>query len=168
MSNVEALERYRSMLVDMLLKANGPLLHGDVLRHLLGFESGGAMRSALSRELLPVTLVELPYRQGKFALSEEVATWLFDQRIKRISEPPLILNPLEAVPSSKLKEYIEFYGFLLHEEKIMDLLKIDSRKELMIQYKKKSLPFTVFQLDNRRTKIFTLLLEVIPYLESIN
>ncbi len=159
-------DSFKDSLIDLLEDINGPLLCGDELRHLLGFETSSAMRSALSRELLPVILMEFPHRQGKFALSEEVASWLFEQRNKNSPNRNIERNPI--VLESQLDSYYKKFGFLLHEEKIMKVLKINTRSELIMRHQKNALPFIVFRLDNRRTKMFALLLDVIPYLQGEN
>jgi|GEM_PF-1092828 len=166
MNSTEELDRQRVSLVNLALKANGPLLHGDELWSLLGYASAGAMRNALYRETLPITLMEFPYRQGKFALTEEVFNWLFDQRCKNTPELPFNAELTGVLSSAELNEYLQKYGLLLHEKTIMSVLGINERKDLMNLHKKKSVPFALFQIDNRRLDLFALLPEVILYLKS--
>lgn len=162
MNESDALNSYKELLIDMMIRAHGPLLHGDVLRVLLGYSSGGAMRSALSRDNIEVTLMEFPHRKGKFALSEDVSVWLVEQREKNNPGTPVGIERT-ILPSVDVNVWLKGYDLLLHEESIMGLLKLPSRKELLHLHKHDRLPFTVFPLDNRRSKLFALLPEVILY-----
>ena len=167
MNNKDKADEFRELLTAWILKSHGPLLHGDLVWQMLGYSSSVAMRSALCRDTLPVTIFELPHRHGKFGLSEEFAQWLYLQRIKHCKAPPFdgadIQEQFSDIP---VERYLQRYNLLLHEEEIMALLKLSSRDELLEGVKKNDFPFPIFRLDNRRSRLFALLPEVVKYIES--
>ena len=59
-----------------LLERYGPLIGHDDLCRALGYASMDAFRQALVRRSVPVPVITLPNRRGKFALSRDVAAWL--------------------------------------------------------------------------------------------
>lgn len=63
-------------LVDELPRRYGPIMGGKDLFQALGFHNGQAFRQALRQGKLGVRVFNLPARQGKFALTAEVAAWL--------------------------------------------------------------------------------------------
>lgn len=65
----------QSLLVELKNKY-GPFVGGANLRKLLGFMTYESFRQAEMRDVLPVKVFSLPHRQGKFALTEDVAAWL--------------------------------------------------------------------------------------------
>ncbi len=52
------------------------LLCGEPLRNALGFASAEAFRTAVHSGRLPVPVFKIPGRQGWFARSTDVASWL--------------------------------------------------------------------------------------------
>lgn len=50
---------------------------GDAWK-ILGYPSNEAARKAALRDRLPVGVIELPGRRGKYIRSLDLATWLFD------------------------------------------------------------------------------------------
>lgn len=58
----------------------GPMISGENLRIVLGYPSMPAFRQALSRKTVPVPVFALPNREGKYALTKDVAIWLAAQR----------------------------------------------------------------------------------------
>lgn len=58
------------------LPADPELVGSDVLWQVLGYRSPGAFRQAAHRGQVPVPLVSLPHRRGRFALRREVTAWL--------------------------------------------------------------------------------------------
>ncbi len=52
------------------------LLCGEPLRNALGFSSAEAFRTAVHSGRLPVPVFKIPGRQGWFARSTDVASWL--------------------------------------------------------------------------------------------
>lgn len=54
----------------------GPLIGGADLWRLLGYASGEAFRQATKRGCLPVPIIHIPHRRGRFALAIDIARWL--------------------------------------------------------------------------------------------
>ncbi|MEJ1129073.1 helix-turn-helix transcriptional regulator [Variovorax sp. CCNWLW225] len=52
------------------------MIPGTDLWHLLGYPTPGAFRQAAHRGRVPVPLVVLPHRRGRFALRRDVASWI--------------------------------------------------------------------------------------------
>jgi hypothetical protein len=71
-----ASEDSSAALLEQLHEQHGPFVGGKELRKLLGFKTYYAFRQADIRGQLPVKTFSLPHRQGKFALTEDVAKWL--------------------------------------------------------------------------------------------
>jgi len=74
-----------------LMDRYGPVVTGDSLREVLGFPSMGALRQAITRGTISVTIFEIENRRGKFALIKDVAIWLADNRnnakvIKKVND----------------------------------------------------------------------------------
>jgi hypothetical protein len=103
------------------------------------------------------------HREGKFALCTDVVDWIFEQRCKNSPEK-VSLKIVDSIKNDQIINHANKYGVLLHEEEIMSILKIDTRNELLFQYKKNTLPIPVFQIDNRRTQLFALLPEMLNYI----
>jgi hypothetical protein len=59
-----------------LLTAYGPLIGGDNLRRVLGFQTAAAFLQAATRGTLPIPVFPIANRKGKFALARDIATWL--------------------------------------------------------------------------------------------
>jgi hypothetical protein len=59
-----------------LVEMYGPLLGNDLLAQALGFPSTSAFRQARRRGLLGVRTFKIAGRRGRFALTDEVATWI--------------------------------------------------------------------------------------------
>ena len=113
--------------------------------------------------VLPITAVELPGRQAKFGLSEEIGPWLVEQCIKHCSTKLAIdTEALAQVTEDRLKSYMQSYGILLHESDIVDVLGSDITLS-DLKRAETFTPFPIFQIDNRQTKRFALLLEVVPF-----
>jgi|GEM_PF-762080 len=55
----------------------GPLVGGDDLRRQLGFKTAAAFERAVRLQRLGVRTFNLPGRRGRFALSVDIADWLF-------------------------------------------------------------------------------------------
>jgi hypothetical protein len=49
---------------------------GPTLWRLLGYRTGDAFRKAAQRKTLPVPVFKLAGRQGRFALTADVASWI--------------------------------------------------------------------------------------------
>jgi hypothetical protein len=51
-----------------------------MLTHVLGYPSQGAFRQALARGRIPVPVVTIEGRRGRFAQVADIARWLWAQR----------------------------------------------------------------------------------------
>lgn len=72
-------ELIKTLEVD-LLKTFGPLIYGEYLYRSLGYTSADALRQAVSRGSVPITIFPIEGRRGKFALTRDVAKWIAMQR----------------------------------------------------------------------------------------
>jgi hypothetical protein len=63
-------------LTDDLVRRYGPMIGGSDLFHVLGYRSGQAFRQAVRQGRLGIHVFNLPARQGKFALTADVAAWI--------------------------------------------------------------------------------------------
>jgi hypothetical protein len=63
-------------LIDDLVLRFGPMIGGKDLIQALGYSNGQAFRQAVRQDRLGVRVFNLPGRQGKFALTADVATWI--------------------------------------------------------------------------------------------
>lgn len=65
---------------DELVCRYGLLLSSTDLAKVLGYPSANAYCQAVVRGTVPVPLLRIPNRRGKFALARDVAVWLSQQR----------------------------------------------------------------------------------------
>lgn len=65
---------------DELVRRYGMLLSSSDLAKVLGYPSANAYCQAVVRGAVPVPLLRIPNRRGKFALARDVAVWLSQQR----------------------------------------------------------------------------------------
>lgn len=72
-------------LQEQLTRLYGPLLASRDLWKVLGYASPAAYRQARIRGTLPVAEFEIEGRRGRFALTQEVARWLAEQRLTSVS-----------------------------------------------------------------------------------
>jgi hypothetical protein len=68
-----------SELNDELVRRYGLLLSSSDLAKVLGYPSANAYCQAIVRGTVPVPLMRIPNRRGKFALARDVAVWLSEQ-----------------------------------------------------------------------------------------
>jgi hypothetical protein len=76
-----------SQLTEALLKTHGELMSGPALYRILGFKSAGGFRQARRREpdsLVPI--FQIPQRRGYFAITRDVADWLYRQRASGMAQ----------------------------------------------------------------------------------
>lgn len=86
------------LLARELMRTYGPLMFGDDLRKALGYPSKSAYSQAIARGLLPVTVFDIERRRGKFALTQDVASWLIAQRTKALpAASPKAVNSTDGV-----------------------------------------------------------------------
>ena len=71
-----------------LVRQYGQLLSSAALSKVLGFPSTNALCQAVIRGTVPIPLMEIPNRRGRFALARDVAKWLSAQR-RRATEAKL-------------------------------------------------------------------------------
>jgi len=143
---------------------HGPLLAGDVLVNALGYGSSGALRQASLRKMVPVTLFDIPERKFKYALSVEVAHWLVQQRVANCSDPFDVVSSTIEPKSAQFKLFILDHGYLLLESDLIRLLGLESRSELIQKQESEKLPFGLFRIDHRQTKLFALAIEAFQHL----
>lgn len=148
------------VLTQLMTLINGPMLAGDLLAHTLGYSSGAALRKAASRDTVPVQLMEFPHRKLKFALSDEVSHWLIMQRESHHEAHMNLTESYGVAPPDRLKLFVFEYGYLLNEDDILKLLGLESRQLLLEQVETKRLPFPMFRLNQRQTRLFALSVEV--------
>ena len=154
------------MLTKLMTKVHGPLLSGDFLFRSLGYSSSDALRQAFHRNTIPITLIDFPNRKNKFALSDVIAEWLVRQRFSNYDQPVTISKRLIEMLPDKLKILILDKGYLFHEEDILDFLGLKNKNELLIQYESGAIPFSLFTIDKRRTKLFALSIEVFDFMNK--
>jgi hypothetical protein len=63
-------------IADDLVTRYGPMIGGAELMKALGYSNGQAFRQAYRSNRLGVRVFNIPARQGKFALTIDVADWL--------------------------------------------------------------------------------------------
>ena len=63
-----------------LVRALGATVGGGQLTRALGYPSQDAFRKASHRGRLPVRTFEMVGRRGRFAVTTDIAQWLWDQR----------------------------------------------------------------------------------------
>lgn len=73
-------DRLARELNDELVRQYGQLLPSAALAKVLGFRSTNALCQAVIRGTVPIPLLEIPNRRGRFALARDVAIWLSKQR----------------------------------------------------------------------------------------
>jgi len=163
MINLKDVENNEDLLSRVMTTIHGPLLAGDVLVNALGYGSSEALRQASFRNTVPVTLMDLPARKFKFALSAEVAQWLVQQREAHCEKPfEIALNTVES-SSNPLKLFILERGYLLNEADLLELLGLTERNDLIRKDKLGELPFGLFRIDTRRKKLFVLSIEAFSH-----
>lgn len=144
---------FEGSLIALMYQIHGPLVAKDHLWRELGYSSSVALRMAVNRGTVPVTLMELPHRHGRFGLTEEIAKWLLSQRIKN-SRSPLEQTAMHFDGDRATQ------GALLHEKELLALLQMEARSQLLDADIKCQIPFPVFTIDQRQTKLFALACEV--------
>lgn len=73
-----ARDAQQSALCEDMLARHGPLLSGPELVRALGFRNAAALRQARHRGHLAVRVFSLPNRKGPFAMTSDVADWLYE------------------------------------------------------------------------------------------
>jgi hypothetical protein len=87
-------------LQETLTRLYGPLLASRDLWKFLGFSTPAAYRQARLRQRIPVAEFEIEGRRGRFALTQDVARWLAEQRltVPQINNDPETSNDLTNKP----------------------------------------------------------------------
>lgn len=163
MFNIEGVEGNEGLLSRIMTTIHGPLLAGDVLVNALGYNSSQALRQAAFRKMAPVTLFAIPERKFKYALSAEVGEWLVQQRVDNCERDLHFDEEAILTKSPLLKLFALDHGYLLHESKLLKLLGLTERDQLVTMYEARDLPFGLFRIDNRQTKLFALSLEAFTH-----
>ena len=63
-----------------LIEKYGAMVGGADLAHLIGYRSADTLRKAVANDALTLKTFWVPGRQGRFALTVEVADWLMSMR----------------------------------------------------------------------------------------
>lgn len=163
MFNLEGVEGNEGLLSRVITTIHGPLLAGDLLVNALGYSSSLALRQAAFRKMAPVTLFAIPERKFKYALSAEVAEWLIQQRVDNCERDLHFDEEAILSKSPLLKLFGLDHGYLLHESKLLKLTGLSDRDQLVAMYEAGALPFGLFRIDNRQTKLFSLSLEAFTH-----
>lgn len=163
MINLSGVENNEDLLSRIMTTIHGPLLAGDVLVKTLGYSSSGALRQASLRDMVPVTLFDIPERKFKYALCAEVAEWLIQQRIANCAQPFEFTVGLVESKSAQLKLFILEYGYLLHEADLVKLLCVENQDQLIQKQRLGEQPFGIFKIDHRQNKRFALTIEAVHY-----
>jgi hypothetical protein len=74
--NIESLEDLEAR----MMRTFGAVIGGGELSRTLGYTTQGAFRQAFARDRLPVPVFFLEGRRGRFALTSDIANWLWTQR----------------------------------------------------------------------------------------
>lgn len=61
-----------------LMQLHGPLIGGIELQKSLGFRSAASFRRAVKLNLIDLKIFEIANRKGMFALTSDVANWLYE------------------------------------------------------------------------------------------
>ena len=61
-----------------LMHLHGPLIGGIELQKCLGFRSAASFRRAIRLKLIDLYVFEIPNRKGLFAVTTDVANWLYE------------------------------------------------------------------------------------------
>jgi len=99
MAQPTSTEQLAKRLLEHLTLVYGPLLASRDLWKVLGYPSPAAYRQARSRQRVPVSEFEIEGRRGRFALTQDVAIWLAQQRFPALEglsqDEPVeeLLNP---------------------------------------------------------------------------
>lgn len=75
-------------LVERLTRTLGIVVGGSALSKALGYRTQGAFRQALTRNRIPIPVFALDGRRGRFALTSDIAQWLWSQRTSHLLEHP--------------------------------------------------------------------------------
>jgi hypothetical protein len=78
-----------SALRDRLVAMHGEMVSESALAELLGYPSLPALRQACKRNLAPVPIFTPAGRRGKFALTLDIAAWMYRCRTRAaVQKPP--------------------------------------------------------------------------------
>lgn len=77
---------FRKKLKRELIEEYGILIRANDLYHLLGFASKASFRQGLIRGTVVVPIITFENRRGKFALADDVAHWLTENRFKSLEK----------------------------------------------------------------------------------
>ena len=84
MAKPEVIEHSLKTFEESLTKIYGPLLASRDLWKVLGYASPAAYRQSRIRGQIPVTEFKIDGRRGRFALTRDVASWLYETKQKII------------------------------------------------------------------------------------
>lgn len=67
----------------LLREFDSPIITGDELRRALGFKTMPALRQAINRNQIDITIFQIDNRKGKYAFVHEVAEYLARQAMNK-------------------------------------------------------------------------------------
>lgn len=82
MTQSQTSQRLSTELTRTLTALYGPLVSSRELWRILGFANPAAYRQAIASRRIQLPLFEIEGRRGRFALTQEIAHWLVEQRSK--------------------------------------------------------------------------------------
>lgn len=83
---------------ESLTSSYGPLVGGAALTRALGYPSQSAFRQALAHQRLPVAVFEIQGRRGRFALTADIADWLWSiSEGRQFRRPDLVVSQTNSV-----------------------------------------------------------------------
>ena len=65
------------MIEKTLNERYGAVIGNADLRHVLGYKSFSTFNRAVRMQLVGINIFEIENRRGKFALTQDIATWLY-------------------------------------------------------------------------------------------
>lgn len=86
MRKTKAFKQFAAELEADLVRDYGHLLSGEKLYTLLGFKTLSSYKQAVWRDQIPVPIFSIEKRQGKFALTKDVAVWLAEIRFDAVAK----------------------------------------------------------------------------------
>lgn len=85
-----------------ITSANGPYIRISDAWQLLGYPTAEAARKAASRDRMPLEVIVLPARRGRFVRSLDLAAWLFGA-LNGQEDPPSTIQSPRALGGNGLK-----------------------------------------------------------------
>lgn len=78
--NLDKTHAIEEKIFQEILGQFGPVIGGSDLYRALGYPTAGAFRQAIRRKSVPIYIFQIPGRRGRFALTRDLAFWVFQIR----------------------------------------------------------------------------------------